>query len=74
VTLAGTVAAPLSLDKVTMNPPARAGRVSVIVPVEEEPPATEVGLRVTADRAGGGLTVRGAVTLTTPAEAVMVAV
>jgi len=48
VTLAGTCAAAvLLLDRVTTAPPAGAGPFSVTVPVEEVPPITEVGLRVT---------------------------
>jgi hypothetical protein len=45
-TLEGTVAIPiLLLESVTSVPAAGAGPFSVIVPVEEIPPRTEVGLR-----------------------------
>jgi hypothetical protein len=57
VTLTGTVAAPLSLESVTTDPPVGAAEDRVTVPVEEVPPVTLVGLRVTFDTAGG-LTVR----------------
>ena len=44
VTLAGTCAAPvLLLDRVTTAPPAGAGAVNVIVPVELLPPITDAG-------------------------------
>lgn len=53
VTLAGTVAAAgLLLVSVITAPPAGAGFVSVTVPVDEAPPATEVGLTVRAARPG----------------------
>jgi len=48
VTLAGTVAAAvLLLVRLTTAPPAGAGPFSVIVPAEELPPVTVVGLKVT---------------------------
>jgi hypothetical protein len=48
VTLAGTCAAAvLLLDRVTAAPPAGAAPFKVTVPVEEVPPITEVGLKVT---------------------------
>ena len=48
VTLAGTwAAAVFELDSVTTAPPAGAGPFRVTVPVEEFPPSTEVGFRVT---------------------------
>jgi hypothetical protein len=53
VALAGTMAAALLLDKVTRTPPAGAGPVRVIVPVEEPPPVTDKGLSDIAETAGG---------------------
>ena len=51
VTLAGTwAAAVLLLDSVTTAPPDGAGPFNVTVPVEEVPPITEVGLRLTVLR------------------------
>src|SRR2546422_7657478 len=59
VTLAGTVAAVLSLDSVTCAPPAGAGPSSVAVPVELLPPVTVVGLSASEGRRTGcGFTVR----------------
>jgi hypothetical protein len=46
VTLAGTVAAALSLNSVTTAPPAGAALPSVTVPVEPLPPISVAGLRV----------------------------
>jgi hypothetical protein len=43
VTLAGTCAAVLSLERVTTAPPEGATPFSVTVPVEDEPPATAAG-------------------------------
>lgn len=43
VRLAGRVAAPSELDSVTEMPPGVAGRLSVTVPVAEEPPVTVLG-------------------------------
>src|SRR3989441_5107387 len=58
VTLAGTVAAVLSLDSVTCAPPAGAGPSSVAVPVELLPPVTVVGFTPSEGRgAGCGVTV-----------------
>src|SRR3989441_13331584 len=60
VTLAGTVAAVLSLDSVTCAPPAGAGPSSVAVPVELLPPVTVVGLSPSEERPAAGFTVREA--------------
>src|SRR3989442_14861091 len=51
VTPAGTVAAALLLERETRAPPRGAGPLSVTVPVEERPPATLVGLRLSEGRA-----------------------
>ena len=64
VTLAGTVAAVLSLDSVTCAPPAGAGPSSVTVPVELLPPVTVVGLSASEERPAAGFTVRVAVRVT----------
>src|SRR3989442_1007152 len=59
VTLAGAVAAVLSLDSVTCAPPAGAGPSSVAVPVELLPPVTVVGFTPSEERRTGcGFTVR----------------
>ena len=61
VTLAGTVAAEVGLlDKVTINPPAGAGPLSVAVPVLAVPPRTLGGEAERLTRIGG-LIVSGAV-------------
>jgi len=52
-TLAGTVAAALLLDRVTVSPPVGAALPKVTVPVDEVPPVTEVGFSVTDETAGG---------------------
>src|SRR2546422_11475374 len=53
VTLEGTLAAVvLLLESVTTAPPVGAAPLSVTVPVEEFPPATLVGFRVSKERAG----------------------
>jgi len=63
VTLAGTVATfVLLLESVTTAPPEGAGPLKVIVPCEDTPPTTLVGLRDTAESvdpaaADGGFTV-----------------
>src|SRR3989441_12848572 len=55
VTLDGTVAAPvLLLDRLTTAPPLGAAALSVTVPVEELPPVTVDGLRVSEESVGGG--------------------
>lgn len=54
VTLAGTLADPLLLERLTTAPPAGAGPLSVTVPVEDcAPPTTLVGLRVSEETVGG---------------------
>lgn len=50
VTVAGTCAAGLLLDRVTTAPPAGASLVRVTVPIEEVPPVTDVGFSVIALR------------------------
>src|SRR2546422_9144570 len=50
VTLAGTVAAALLLERETTAPSRGAGARSVTVPVEERPPVTLVGLRLSKER------------------------
>src|SRR5206468_5960528 len=59
VTLAGTVATlVLLLERATTAPPLGAGPLSVTVPVEELPPVTLVGLRLSDESVGGaGVTV-----------------
>src|SRR5438445_1956664 len=53
VTLAGTLATPgLLLDRLTTAPPLGAGPLSVTVPVEELPPVTLVGLRLSDESVG----------------------
>ncbi len=52
VTLAGTVAALESLERLTGAPPLGASALSVTVPVEGEPPVTLVGLTVTVYSVG----------------------
>src|SRR5207302_6483316 len=55
VTMAGTLAAPLPLERVTCAPPAGAGPLSVTVPVEDcTPPTTLVGFSVSEETVGGG--------------------
>jgi hypothetical protein len=69
-TLAGTLAAPLLLERVTCTPPAAAGALNVTVPLEDcQPPTTLVGLSVSEVRVGAGggtgLTVKEADLVTT---------
>ncbi len=52
VTLAGTLAAPLSLVSSTCAPPVSAGPLSVTVPVDCAPPVTLVGFSVSEERLG----------------------
>src|SRR5437016_12276724 len=70
VTLAGTLATPgLLLDRLTTAPPLGAGALSVTVPVEELPPVTLDGLRLSAESVGGaGVTEGVAVTADAPEE------
>jgi hypothetical protein len=63
VTLAGAVAAALSLERATTRPPTGAALLTVTVPVEEVPPRTEVGLSDSV-LSTGAVTVKGAVTVT----------
>jgi len=66
VTLAGTLAAPLPLERVTCAPPAGAGPLSVTVPVEDcTPPTTLVGFSVSEETVGG-VTVSAADVLAPP--------
>jgi hypothetical protein len=60
ITLEGTLAAPLLLESATCAPPAGAGPLSVTVPVEDVPPITLVGFRVSEETVGrgGGVRVR----------------
>jgi len=53
VRVAGVAAAELLSDSATWIPPAGAGPFRVTVPVEEVPPVTDVGDRVTDDGVGG---------------------
>jgi hypothetical protein len=67
VTLDGTVAEPLLLERFTTAPPVGAAPLRVTVPVEGDPPVTLPGLSVIEVRVGldeGGITVREAVMLT----------
>ena len=64
VTLAGTWAADvLLLVRVTTAPPDGAGPVKVTVPVDEVPPITELGLKLT-EVSAAAVTVRVAVFVT----------
>ena len=76
VTFTGTVATDvLLLESDTANPPDGAAAVSVTVPCDPFPPATDVGLTDTSESAaGGGTVVTGnvAVRVTAPALAVIV--
>jgi hypothetical protein len=75
VTLAGTVATLLLLESDTENPPDGAAAVSVTVPCDPFPPATDAGLTETAESAAGGgtgTTVNVAVRVAVPLLAVIV--
>jgi hypothetical protein len=52
VTLAGALAAALSLESITCAPPVGAGPLSVTVPVDCAPPVTLVGFSVTEESVG----------------------
>jgi hypothetical protein len=54
ITLEGTLAAPLLLERKTCAPPAGAGPVRVTVPVEDWPPKTFAGFKVSEETVGGG--------------------
>ena len=55
ITLEGTLAAPLLLERKTWAPPAGASPVRVTVPVENpNPPTTLEGLSVSEESVGGG--------------------
>lgn len=72
VVVVGTVAE-ASLDvRPTLSPPVGAGPFSVIVPVEDAPPRSDVGLRTTVVTTGA-LTVRAALTGVPSFEAAMLA-
>jgi hypothetical protein len=73
VTVAGRVAAALSLESVTEAPPVGAALVKVTVPVEGLPPATLDGFSVTPERAAGTLMVSSEVLVTPFAPALIVA-
>src|SRR5437899_543112 len=74
VTLAGTVATlVLLLERATTAPPLGAGPLSVTVPVEELPPVTLVGLRLSDESVGGaGVTVSEAARVVALSDAVTV--
>ena len=62
VILFGTLAAEgLLLDRETVAPPAGAAPLSVTVPVDEVPPTTVLGLKLTDESVGAGFTVSVAV-------------
>jgi hypothetical protein len=48
----------LLLESVTLAPLAGAGPLKVTVPVDELPPTTLLGLRLTEDAVSGGVTVK----------------
>lgn len=71
-TLAGGVAPALLEPRLTESPPVGAGLLNVTIPVDELPPTTELGARVTLVSVGGVI-VRVAVSDTVPWLAVMTA-
>jgi len=67
VTLTGTVATAGSLlESGIVTPPAGAAAFRFTVPVEDLPPTMLVGLRLSEERVGGGVTVNMAVLLAPP--------
>ena len=76
LTLAGTLAAALSLESITCAPPVGAGPLSVAVPVEDcAPPVTVVGFSVTEESVGdpwAGKTVSEVILVAPAYEAVIV--
>ena len=64
VTVAGTVAEALLLDRVTERPPVGAAALRATVPVDDAPPTTLVGLSETPESAAAGMIVSNAVLLT----------
>ena len=58
VTLAGTLAALLSLANVITAPPVGAGLSSITVPLELLPPTTLVGFTLTEDKCATGVMVK----------------
>jgi hypothetical protein len=74
VTLAGTLAEPLLLERETTEPPEGAAPDSVTVPCEELPPVTLVGFSVTEETVGedAGVTVKVACLELDPRVAVIV--
>lgn len=73
VTLAGVTALVLLDDRATTDPPDGAAASSVTVPVDDEPPWTDVGNRETLANVDVGVIVSVAVTEVEPTVAVMVA-
>jgi hypothetical protein len=73
VTVLGTVAAELPLDKETAVPPGPAGPLRVAVPVEELPPVTEAGFKLIEAKVAGAI-VRLAVLVVPETEAEMAAI
>ncbi len=66
ITLEGTLAAPLLLERITCAPPAGAGPLSVTVPMDDcAPPITLVGFNVSEETVGG-VTANEADVLTPP--------
>ncbi len=53
VTELGTWAAALPLERLTLVPLGAAGLLSVTVPVEDVPPGTDVGFKLTETSTGG---------------------